>query len=197
MSKPPATVKRKAAKMRNADARPIATVMIGTVPVNRLAMPLARRFNQVCLGAVAELLRPDDLAPLQYAVLAYLYHQPNIDQRGLAARLAVDRTNAGLLVDQLETRGLVARHMDPDDRRVRLLRLTVEGVRLFKRYAPQMRTLNSEILEAALSPADADRLMDMLVRVIQANEALARPGLGRRKRKPLSTVETEDQPARQ
>ena len=175
---------------------PIVTVLIGTVPVNRLTTPLARRFNQVCLAASADLLRPDELVPLQYAVLAYLHHQPGIDQRGLAARMAVDRTNAGLLIDQLESRALVVRCIDPDDRRVRLLRLTAKGEALFQKYAPPMRELNRALLENALSPEEADQFLDMLVRVIQANEALAKPGLGRRKRLSReSPVETE-QPTR-
>lgn len=173
--------------------RAIATVLVGTVPVNRLAMPLARRFNQICLAATAALLRPDDLAPLHYAVLAYLNHQPGIDQRGLAACLAIDRTNAGLLLDQLEERKLVERHMDPGDRRVRLLRLTTAGKRLFDRYAPRMRALDRNITETALGPAGAERFLDMLVHVIQANESLARPGLGRRKRKPALSAENEKQ----
>jgi MarR family transcriptional regulator, temperature-dependent positive regulator of motility len=100
--------------------------------------------------------------------------------------MAVDRTNAGLLVDQLAHLGLVERGMDLDDRRVRLLRLTAKGVRVFNRYAPRMFALNRKILEAALSTAEAEKFMDMFVRIIQANETLARPGLGRRRRKSQS-----------
>jgi DNA-binding MarR family transcriptional regulator len=179
---------RATTKSRAVDDQPIVTVLIGTVPVVRLAMPLARRFNQVCLAAMAELLRADDLVPLQYAVLGHLYHQPNIDQRGLASRMAVDRTNAGLLVDQLAHLGLVERRIDLDDRRVRLLRLTAKGVLVFNRYAPRMLALNRKILEAALSTAEAEKFMDMFVRIIQANETLARPGLGRRRRKSRSSA---------
>ena len=158
-------------------------VLIGTVPVNRLAMPLARRFTQVCLAAAAQTLSHDNLSPLHYAVLAYLHHQPGVDQRGLAARMAVDRTNAGLLVDQLEDRGLVARNLDGNDRRVRLLTLTKAGEKLFMHYAPKMRTANQALLEAALSPDEAEHFLDMLTRIIQANEALAKPGLGRKNRR--------------
>jgi DNA-binding MarR family transcriptional regulator len=182
MNKPPAGNKPRPRAAKARGEGPIVTVLIGTVPVNRLTMPLARRFNQVCLAASADLLRPDGLVPLQYAVLAYLHHQPGIDQRGLAARMAVDRTNAGLLIDQMEKRALAERYMDPADRRVRLLRLTAEGEALFQKYAAQMRALNRALLESALSPDEADRFLEMLVRVIQANEALAKPGLGRRRR---------------
>jgi DNA-binding MarR family transcriptional regulator len=131
---------------------------------------------------MAEALRPEDLTPLQYAVVAYLRDEPHIDQKGLAARLAVDRTNAGLLVDQLEDRGIVQRLPNPDDRRVWLLRLTPLGDTLFARLAPIVRAVQTNILERALTRKEANTLLDLLVRVIQANEELARPGGGRRKR---------------
>src|SRR6516225_7027722 len=103
---------RKGDKTTGSPWRPL--VLVGAVPVRPVPSPLARRFNQVCLTAMAEALRPEDLTPLQYAVVAYLRDEPHIDQKGLAARLAVDRTNAGLLVDQLEDRGIVQRLPNPE-----------------------------------------------------------------------------------
>ena len=66
----------------------------------------------------------EDLTPLQYAAFPFLREDPGLDQIGLAARIGVDRTNVGLLIDYLEARGFVERRIDSNDRRSRRLYLT-------------------------------------------------------------------------
>jgi DNA-binding MarR family transcriptional regulator len=126
-----------------------------------------------------------ELTPLQYGVLAYVWGEPDVDQVGLAARLGVDRTNASLLVDQLEAKGLIARRVSAADRRVRQLRLTPRGDALHKHLAPVVRRRQDQLL-APLDAVERDAFMQMLLRVIDANEELARPGTGRRKRSPVT-----------
>src|SRR5215207_6668109 len=94
------------------------------VPLRLAPMPLARRFLQICTTAMAESLEGEDLTPLQYGVLAYVWGEPDVDQIGLAARVGIDRNNASLLVDQLEAKGQLVRRVGATDRRVRQLRLT-------------------------------------------------------------------------
>jgi DNA-binding MarR family transcriptional regulator len=53
--------------------------------------------------------------------------------RDLAARLVADKPYLSVTVDDLEQRGLLARTVDPDDRRVRLLTLTDEGMQIARR----------------------------------------------------------------
>jgi DNA-binding MarR family transcriptional regulator len=154
-----------------------------TVPIRRIPLALARRFFQIGTAVAAETLADTDLTPLQYAALAYVGDEPDIDQNGLAARLGVDRTNAGLLVNQLEAKGLVVRRVNGADRRARLLRLTSRGTRLFQQVGPRARKAQLGIL-APLAPAERELLIELLVRVIAANETYARPGAGRRKRGP-------------
>jgi DNA-binding MarR family transcriptional regulator len=167
-------------------------------PVDRRLTPLARRFNQVCNAAAAEVFDSHGLVPLQFGVLANLDEKPGIDQRMLADRLAIDRTNAGLLVDQLEAMGLVERYLDPDDRRVRLLRLTDAGQGAFRDSLPGIVEANRAVLASALSAHEAGLFMDMLVRIVVANEYLAKPGLGRRKRRPSAANRTDQiNPARE
>ena len=153
-----------------------------TIPIRRIPLSLARRFFQIGMSVAAETLLRTDLTPLQYAVLAFLGDEPDIDQNGLAARLGVDRTNAGLLVDQLEAKGLVTRRVNGADRRARLLRLTPRGSKLLQRVGPRARKAQAKILHP-LDPAERELLIDLLVRVIEANEIYARPGAGRRKRR--------------
>jgi DNA-binding MarR family transcriptional regulator len=156
-------------------------VFLGSgMPIRRSPAPLARRFAQICTGVLAEALAHADLMPLQYAVLNHLDIEPDIDQIGLATRLGVDRTSAGQLVDQLESRGLVERRINGADRRARQLRLTRAGDELNQRVHPPKGSLSRRVL-APLAPAEREIFLDLLVRVIEGNEAYARPGVGRRK----------------
>lgn len=154
------------------------------VPVLRLATPVARRFYQICLSMVADSLAEADLVPLHYGTMTYLNKEtgePGIDQVGLAARLGVDRNNVGVILMELEARGLVDRRLDPGDQRARRLYLTPKGEKLYQQLRPQNSMANERIL-APLSPSERELLLDLLIRVIQANAIYARPGAGRRKR---------------
>src|SRR5215475_14432027 len=95
-----------------------ASVMLSNgVPIRRSPAALARRFAQICLAVVAESLAGEDVTPLQYASLAYLNDEPDIDQNGLAARLGVEQSHGSLLVEQLVVAGFVERRVNGDDRR--------------------------------------------------------------------------------
>jgi DNA-binding MarR family transcriptional regulator len=132
------------------------------------------------LTVVSAALSDEDLTPLQYAVMAYLYVSPDIDQNNLAARLGVDRASTSQLVDQLEERGFVERWINDEDRRARRLRLSRRGTTLRERLLPVGRAAEKSIL-STLRPAERDTLISLLTRVVVANEALARPGAGRKK----------------
>jgi DNA-binding MarR family transcriptional regulator len=171
-------------------ARPASTFMVrsspieAAVPVRRTTTSLARRFYQICIAMVADSLSEAGLTPLQMGVLAYLNKEngePGIDQVGLAARLGVDRSNASVIVGELERRGLVERRVSDADQRSRLLRLTPQGERLYRQLLPGNVAANDRIL-APLKPREREMMRDLLVRVIQGNAAYARPGAGRRKR---------------
>ena len=169
-------------RSRFAEAKARA-VMIGDVPVRQRPSPLARRFQQICTAAVARALEGEEMTPIQYAAFPYLRDEPGLDQIGLAARIGIDRTNVGLLVDQLEARGLMERRVDDRDRRVWRLHLTAQGIRFQDRVRPATRRAQEEIL-SCLTDTERETLLSLLARVVQANDKLARPGLRRRKRLP-------------
>jgi DNA-binding MarR family transcriptional regulator len=151
--------------------------------VRRAPFPLARRFLQICTAAVAEPLAREDLMPLDMGVLAYLNRQngePDIDQNGLSARLGIDRYSASLLVQRLERKGIVERRVNGADRRARLLRLTARGEKLYSRLRSPVVARQMALL-APLSPKEQELFLDSLMRIVEANYALARPGGGRRK----------------
>ena len=151
-------------------------------PVRRVLMALARRLFQVCTTATAEVLAAEDLTPLQYAVIAYVEGEPDLDQNGLAARIGIDRNNASLVVEQLEKRRLIVRRVNGADRRARLLRITPRCQKLYDRLRPKVFGAQERLL-SLLAPAEREQLLDLLVRVIEGNRTLARPGTGRRKRR--------------
>jgi DNA-binding MarR family transcriptional regulator len=153
-------------------------------PVRRIPLALSRRFFQICTSAGAEALTGADLTPHEFAVMAYVNSidgEPDLDQSALAARLGVDRNSTSLLAASLESKGLLKRRVSDTDRRARLVRLTPAGEKLFAKLHPKAVELQLQVLDA-LDPAERDVLIDLLVRVIEANPDLARPGAGRRKR---------------
>jgi DNA-binding MarR family transcriptional regulator len=147
---------------------------------HRVPAHLARRFHQICLGAIAEVMEPAGIMPAEYAVLAAVEDMPGLDQRRLAARLGVDPVSAGQMVDRLEGMGLVDRRVHPSDRRARVLSATKRGARLRWRLKPPAMAAHDRIL-APLSAAEREMFIDFLVRIVEANESYARPGNGRRR----------------
>ena len=150
------------------------------LPSHRVPAHLARRFNQICLGVTAEILSREALTPLLFGVLVAVLEQPGRGQRQVAERMGVDVVNFGQMIDELEGRGLVERKIDPDDRRSRKLYVTEQGTALRRRLSPDLLAAQERLL-APLSPEERRALLDMLVRVIEANDSYARPGNGRRK----------------
>ena len=166
----------------------------GIPPVRRIAAALARRFNQICVTLSADSVADADLTPLQFAVLAYLNKrdgQPGIDQNALAARLGIERSHVSLLVEELGKRGLVERRVNIADRRARILRLTANGESAFDRLRKKNGLANDRVLDP-LTAKERELLFDMLIRVIQQNTALARPGAGRRKRRAKQSHRSKD-----
>jgi DNA-binding MarR family transcriptional regulator len=155
-------------------------VLKSGIPIRRVPSPLARRFAQICAATSAEMASDAGLTALQFGALAYLFDEPDIDQNGLAARLGVDRTSIGQLIDQMEAKGLFDRRVNGADRRAKLLRLTARGRKLREQLRPKAHLVNARLL-SALTPAEREIFLKLLVRVIEANEAYARPGAGRRK----------------
>jgi DNA-binding MarR family transcriptional regulator len=154
------------------------------VPVRRNPIALARRLDQICTSVAAEAVSGTELTHYEFAVLVYLnstYGEPSLDQISLAARIGIDRNHVSLLVAQLEKKGFLERRINGSDRRARLLRLTAKGEKFFRRIRP-IGIKGQERILAPLAPDERELLLDLLVRVVEGNRQLARPGAGRRKR---------------
>jgi DNA-binding MarR family transcriptional regulator len=152
------------------------------VPMRKVPAPLARRFQQICASMVGEALAGSGIVQLEFAALAFVIDVPGIEQWRLAEALGIDRTNAGLVSERLEQKGLVQRRVNGSDRRAREVHPTARGKATYNRLLPKIRGANAGIL-APLLAAERTLFIDLLITLIEGNRDHARPGAGRRKRR--------------
>jgi DNA-binding MarR family transcriptional regulator len=118
----------------------------------------------------------DELTPLQYAVLTALELEPDIDQRTLGERIALDKSTVGDIVNRMYGRGLIARHTHPQDSRRNLLSLTETGQSVLHQAAPGVERIGEEIF-VALTPEERDELLRLMNKLVYAH-ANGRAGSG-------------------
>ncbi|MET7282900.1 MarR family transcriptional regulator [Kribbella sp. NPDC005582] len=107
-------------------------------------------------AAQAEALAPHGLNGRDLAVLSAVASGEPLSQLEVAARLRVDRTSIGDLIDGLEQRGLVERRRSTEDRRRNVVVLTTEGERTFESAERVRQELEREFL-APLRDSDRFR----------------------------------------
>jgi DNA-binding MarR family transcriptional regulator len=144
---------------------------------------LSRHLHQIVNSVITEVLEADGLTPLEFGLLVLALEWPGIDQNTVAAKMAIDRTSVSAMVGRLEKRKLLKRAVHSEDRRARSLQLTDAGEALCARLRPQSRAAQRGVL-SALSVSEREQFVDLLARVVEANETHARPGVGRRKPTP-------------
>ena len=121
--------------------------------LHEAARLLRKRFEQVA--------RDSGLTRSQWQAVAYLDQNEGINQIGLAELLDVEPITLSRVLDKLEAGGLIERHPDPSDRRVRILRLAPAG----RRKLAQARKLGELVRSEALigiSEPDWSRLLETL-----------------------------------
>ena len=132
-----------------------------------------RRLQQIAVAIYLEETEGHGITPVQFAALAEVQRQPQIDQRTLARSIGFDTSTIGGVIDRLEARGLVQRSASPSDRRVRLLSLTDAGAAALQAVVPPMLQAQQRML-APLPPAERAEFMRMLRQLVDANNALSR-----------------------
>ena len=88
---------------------------------------LLHRAAQRMHGATGEVAEKHGLSLRDYIVLSALDKTPGLTQGELGRSLGLDKTTLMSQLDGLERRGLVERHHDPRDRRLRIPVITDEG----------------------------------------------------------------------
>jgi MarR family transcriptional regulator, lower aerobic nicotinate degradation pathway regulator len=157
-----------------------------TPPYRRVPAYLIRRLQMISTAIIAEAFEDQDMSVSEWAVLTIIESHPEIDQSRLAEVVGIDKTNTGRLVDQLEAKGLVERQPNDSDRRVWMLRCTPLGHKTRKRLRPRALVTQERLL-SCLKSTDRELFIDLMSRVVTANEKYVRPGAGRRKPKSRRT----------
>jgi DNA-binding MarR family transcriptional regulator len=128
---------------------------------------LAREVLHRLIGVIAMMKRhvtalaaEFDLTPSQLDAMKNL-GEP-CSQRELAQSLHFDASNVTDIIDRLEERGLVSRTIDPSDRRVRRLVLTVEGESVRRKVFE--RALDEAPIQS-LTAAELAQLRDLLAKI--------------------------------
>lgn len=103
-----------------------------------------------------------DLTTVQAKVLAALAEP--MPMHRIAEKLGSERSNVTGIIDRLEARGLVERHADTRDRRIKNIVATEAGRGLAENFRRSL-SFAAEPL-AALTPADRVRLRDLLERMV-------------------------------
>ena len=144
-------------------------------PVHRrVEAHLARRFDDLCRGAVMSVTSEEDLTSVEFAVLASLHDAPGIDPRRLAQRIGVDATTAQRLLKRLKNRELIHPVPTRENRRSGALNLTPQGIQVVQTLRPAIAAALDRVM-ATLSDRERETLREFLARVINANETKDKP----------------------
>jgi len=115
-----------------------------------------------------------------WIVLNAISDEGFVSHRILASHAHVDGATITYHVDRAEKLGLVQREVDPDDRRVKRLRLTPEGTRVYKRLWAQARSFEAQVF-AGISDAEQARLRRALAKIRENLSAPSDEAPGRRR----------------
>lgn len=144
-----------------------------TVDLDDLPGHHVRRLQQIAVALFLQETEPQNVTPVQYAVLATVAANPGMDQRTLARTVGLDTSTTGGVVDRLEARALLVRNATPEDRRVRMLTLTADGQKLLREATPGMLRAQQRLLEP-LTAAQRKTFMGLMRTIVQASNSLSR-----------------------
>jgi len=104
--------------------------------------------------------RDGGLPHAYYKVLIFLYEAPDrrMTMSALAETLRFSLSRMTHAVASMEKSGWLLRSVDPDDRRVRVVQLTADGVALVRHVSPRQVTDVREKAFAQLSPQQVEQL---------------------------------------
>lgn len=126
---------------------------------------LLARANADSIAATGSAIAPYGLRVRSYAVLAAAASGSRPTQRELAEFLRLDPSQVVTLIDELETRGLVRREVEPTDRRAKAIVTTEAGEALHATATLAVAASHDRRL-AALSPDEVETLVGLLGRIV-------------------------------
>jgi DNA-binding MarR family transcriptional regulator len=124
------------------------------------------RAHRSALCSVERALRAAELPPLEwYDVLLELERGGPLRPRDLQDRLLLAQYNLSRLLDRMEADELISRERCSEDARCQWVRATVSGKALRQRMWPVYSGAIQDALGAKLSPAQAEKLSELLGRI--------------------------------
>jgi DNA-binding MarR family transcriptional regulator len=115
----------------------------------------------------ARLLEPLKLSPADAGILRLLRQSPGISQQQLAETLGMHASRLVAIIDALESRKLIARAQNPDDRRLYSLHLTARGAGALTEIGNIARAHN-ELMCSGLKASEAEQLAALLQKIAAA-----------------------------
>jgi DNA-binding MarR family transcriptional regulator len=137
---------------------------------------LLRRAQQISASIFHDEI--GSVTPIQYAVLCVVLANPHVDQVSMAGLAAIDTSTAASVALRLEEKGLLAREVDPADRRQRRLSLTPQGHDLLVEVNAGIGRLHRRIFEK-FSPEEESQFMVLLEKLVHLNNHQSRAPLTR------------------
>ena len=134
---------------------------------------LFRRMQQIAVAIFVEECKARDLTPVQYASLVAIRTHPGIDATRLSAVIAFDRSTLGSVIERLEAKHYIERKPAREDKRVKLLHLTRQGVALLRDIMPSVDRAQARMLQP-LKAADRKTLLALLTQLVDLNNEASR-----------------------
>ncbi|MBA3544412.1 MAG: winged helix-turn-helix transcriptional regulator [Chthoniobacterales bacterium] len=124
------------------------------------------RAQRCTLVSVERALKGAGFPPLEwYDVLLELERAGPLRPRDLQARLLLAQSNLSRLLDRMESAGAIQRNNCKDDARGQLVCVSTKGTAVRKRMWPVYANAIQQEIGVKLSPAQAERLADLLDRL--------------------------------
>jgi DNA-binding MarR family transcriptional regulator len=145
------------------------TTSMQQLPDRVLALPVYLMLALIREGYRHAVRSKVDLRMPHYVVLAVLEEAGPCNQKQIAECIALDKSDVTKLMNELESRGLVQRVNDLQDRRRHRVTLTIKGKRQLE---ASDRELNSsmKMFLSGLSETEYEQLQRLLLKAIRAHD---------------------------
>ncbi|MEZ0306327.1 MAG: MarR family winged helix-turn-helix transcriptional regulator [Ramlibacter sp.] len=117
---------------------------------------------------------PFELRPVEYTVLTLIAENPGGSLAQVARALAVTAPHISIMIDRLESRGLIKREQSESDRRTQVLHTTAKGTELVRKSTQLILDAEREVV--GLTPGEQAMLVELLHKVALARGKAAAAG---------------------
>ena len=133
---------------------------------------LIRRIHQISSAIFAEECAASGLTSVQFAALVAIRENPEVDATRLSALIAFDRSTLGDVLERLEAKGWIERDSSPNDKRVKLLRLSPAGLRILSDVEPGVHRVQQRLLEP-LEPRERANMVRLLAQLVSLHKTVS------------------------